>query len=97
MFVLFDYDHIGCDVRAISRPGSQLLGANGRDDGAIVSLLSLIIITIPNFLKLSYLMCILNLDIYAGELFSLIILDCYIKLSFVYFGFIQFLILFIFC
>ncbi|KAI5413158.1 E3 SUMO-protein ligase SIZ1 [Lathyrus oleraceus] len=27
----------GCDVRAISRPGSQLLGANGRDDGAIIT------------------------------------------------------------
>lgn len=25
-------------VRAINRPGSQLLGANGRDDGPIVSL-----------------------------------------------------------
>lgn len=24
-------------VRPINRPGSQLLGANGRDDGAIVS------------------------------------------------------------
>ena len=24
-------------VRAINRPGSQLLGANGRDDGPIVS------------------------------------------------------------
>ncbi|KAL5072462.1 hypothetical protein RYX36_011446 [Vicia faba] len=26
----------GRDVRAINRPGSQLLGANGRDDGAII-------------------------------------------------------------
>ena len=28
---------IGMQVRAINRPGSQLLGANGRDDGPIVS------------------------------------------------------------
>jgi hypothetical protein len=68
LFVLFDYDHIGYSVRAINRPGSQLLGANGRDDGPIVSLLSLIIITIPNFLQLSYISCILNVDIYVGEL-----------------------------
>lgn len=27
-------------VRAINRPGSQLLGANGRDDGPIVSYFS---------------------------------------------------------
>lgn len=27
----------GVPVRAINRPGSQLLGANGRDDGPIVS------------------------------------------------------------
>lgn len=30
----------GIAVRAINRPGSQLLGANGRDDGQIVSFLS---------------------------------------------------------
>lgn len=29
--------HSGMPVRAINRPGSQLLGANGRDDGPIVS------------------------------------------------------------
>lgn len=28
----------GVPVRAINRPGSQLLGANGRDDGPVVSL-----------------------------------------------------------
>lgn len=28
---------IGVPFRAINRPGSQLLGANGRDDGPIVS------------------------------------------------------------
>ena len=28
----------GVPVRAINRPGSQLLGANGRDDGPIVSI-----------------------------------------------------------
>ena len=27
----------GVPVRAINRPGSQLLGANGRDDGPVVS------------------------------------------------------------
>lgn len=31
--------HIGVAVRAINRPGSQLLGASGRDDGPMVSLL----------------------------------------------------------
>ena len=40
-FPWFDhYDYIGVPVRATNRPGSQLLGANGRDDGPIVSLLS---------------------------------------------------------
>lgn len=29
--------YAGMPVRAINRPGSQLLGANGRDDGPIVS------------------------------------------------------------
>lgn len=32
-------DYTGVPVRAINRPGSQLLGANGRDDGPIVSFL----------------------------------------------------------
>lgn len=36
-FILFVYDLTGVPVRAINRPGSQLLGANGRDDGPIVS------------------------------------------------------------
>jgi len=36
----FDYIHEGLPVRAINRPGSQLLGANGRDTGPVVSLLS---------------------------------------------------------
>lgn len=40
--ILFNYDHIGHAIRAINRPGSQLLGANGRDDGPIVSLFSLL-------------------------------------------------------
>lgn len=30
-------------MRAINRPGSQLLGANGRDDGPIVSYISVVI------------------------------------------------------
>lgn len=34
--ILFFY-LIGMPVRAVNRPGSQLLGANGRDDGPIVS------------------------------------------------------------
>lgn len=32
---------IGVPVRVINRPGSQLLGANGRDDGAVVSFMSI--------------------------------------------------------
>lgn len=32
--------HAGVPVRVVNRPGSQLLGANGRDDGSIVSVLS---------------------------------------------------------
>lgn len=35
-------DETGVPVRAINRPGSQLLGANGRDDGPVVSFLFLI-------------------------------------------------------
>ena len=33
---LFVFDLTGMPVRAINRPGSQLLGTNGRDDGPIV-------------------------------------------------------------
>jgi hypothetical protein len=37
-FVLINnFDYIGLPVRTTNRPGSQLLGANGRDDGPIVS------------------------------------------------------------
>lgn len=36
-FVLLIDGLTGVPVRAINRPGSQLLGANGRDDGPIVS------------------------------------------------------------
>lgn len=34
----------GMSVRTVNRPDHQLLGANGRDDGALVSLLLLIFI-----------------------------------------------------
>lgn len=40
-FILFVYDLTGVPVRAINRPGSQLLGNNGRDDGPIVSFFTL--------------------------------------------------------
>lgn len=36
---LLSFDVIGVPVRTINRPGSQLLGANGRDDGPTVSCL----------------------------------------------------------
>lgn len=38
-FCLFNLT--GLSVRAINRPGAQLLGANGRDDGPLVSFFSL--------------------------------------------------------
>lgn len=41
-FMLNRYHPIGVPFRAINRPGSQLLGANGRDDGPIVSFFILI-------------------------------------------------------
>lgn len=31
------YNFTGFTIRTVNRPGSQLLGANGRDDGALVS------------------------------------------------------------
>lgn len=31
------HDFVGMQVRTVNRLGSQLLGANGRDDGALVS------------------------------------------------------------
>jgi len=39
----FNYIPVGLPVRAINRPGSQMLGANGRDSGSVVSLLSSIV------------------------------------------------------
>lgn len=47
VFILWDLFeflcHVGVPVRAINRPGSQLLGANGRDDGPIVSFLLIMV------------------------------------------------------
>lgn len=40
--LIFQFCKTGVPMRAINRPGSQLLGANGRDDGPIVSLTSVI-------------------------------------------------------
>lgn len=40
----------GVPVRAINRPGSQLLGANGRDDGPVVSLPPLYIVDYLGFI-----------------------------------------------
>ena len=39
----------GIPVRAVNRPGSQLLGANGRDDGAIVSVILLFLVDLLKF------------------------------------------------
>lgn len=51
---------IGVPVRAINRPGSQQLGANGRDDGPVVSFMlkSLYI----SFIKTKLSSCLLSSD-----------------------------------
>ena len=58
------YHFIGVPVRAINRPGGQLLGVNGRDDGPIVCFLSSLLSSNPFELHIGvYLSYIENLAI----------------------------------
>jgi len=50
----FNYIPVGLPVRAINRPGSQMLGANGRDSGSVVSLFSSIDYKIKKFVYLIF-------------------------------------------